>query len=188
MEEPIALTVVVTTLGAAEFTVDDLDSMPDDGKRYELVDGTLIVSPSPRAGHQVAVLRLATLLDAAVGSRFSVVPAPFDWRLSTTTQFEPDVIVMPRLPHEALRLTQTPALVVEVLSPSTRRIDLGTKKLAYEEAGVPAYWVFDPWAPSMTIFRLGSSGQFDPPVEVGRRGRYVDPTFGVEVVPANVMA
>jgi Uma2 family endonuclease len=180
--------LVVTTLGAAEFTVDDLDSMPDDGKRYELVDGTLIVSPAPRFGHQTALGGLYSLLHAAVGVGHSVVFAPFDWRLSTTTQFQPDLLVMPRLPLDAPRLEQTPALVVEVLSPSTRRIDLGTKRIAYEEAGVPAYWVFDPTAPSLIVFRLGSAGRFDEPVEVHRQDRYVDPTFGVEVVPAEVIA
>jgi Uma2 family endonuclease len=178
--------VVVTTLDTREFTVDDLDGMPNDGKRYELIDGTLIVSPAPRIGHQRTLARLYSILVAVETEQREVLFAPVDWRVSIRTQLQPDLLVMPRLAHDARRLEQTPSLVVEVLSPSTRRLDLGTRRLAYEEAGVPAYWVFDPDGPALTVFRLGPAGRFDEPIEVHGTDRYVDPTFGVEVVPADV--
>src|SRR5438132_1698718 len=77
-------------------TVEDLEAMPDDGHRYELVDGTLIVTPAPLALHQRAVLKLAALLLTAAGDDLDVLPAPFDYQVSQTTLLQPDIIVLRR--------------------------------------------------------------------------------------------
>ena len=128
----------------APLSYDDLQAMPDDGHRYELVDGVLIVTPAPRVSHQRAVARLIVLLAGAAGDEHDVLPAPFDYKVSDLTVLQPDLLVARRTDLGAERLERTPLLVVEVQSPSTRRIDLGTKRLAFEGAGVPWYWLIDP--------------------------------------------
>src|SRR5438876_11818123 len=101
-------------------TYDDLQAMPDDGRRHELVDGVLIVTPSPVTKHQRAVARLIVLLSAASDEDHEVLPAPFDYVVNFTTVLEPDVLVARRRDLGERRLEKTPLLVVEVQSPSTR--------------------------------------------------------------------
>ncbi|MGI9119591.1 MAG: Uma2 family endonuclease [Acidimicrobiales bacterium] len=74
--------------------------------------------------------------------------------VSDSTVFQPDVLVTRRSDVGATRLEGAPLLVVEVLSPSTRLTDRGTKRLAYEAAGVPSYWLVDPHQPSLTVLHL----------------------------------
>ena len=74
-------------------TYDDLQAMPDDGHRYELIDGVLIVTPSPRHLHQRAVASLLVLLHDASPSEIEVLTGPFDYVVSDVTVLEPDVIV-----------------------------------------------------------------------------------------------
>ncbi len=77
------------------FTVSDLDRLPDDGRRYELLDGVLVVSPRPTTVHQLALLRLAKLLDDACPEGLLVLPEPA-LQLSVDTEFDPDVVVVRR--------------------------------------------------------------------------------------------
>jgi Uma2 family endonuclease len=100
----------------------DLDRMPDDGHRYELVDGVLVVSPSPKRLHQRAVYRLWQLLNHACTPEFEVVGAPFDVVLAEDTVLIPDVLVARRTDLTDKDLPAAPALVVEVLSPSTPEV------------------------------------------------------------------
>src|SRR5439155_27378598 len=89
-------------------TVEDVDALPDDGHRYELLDGTLLVTPAPATIHQRIVLRLAALLLAAKGPEHDVLPAPTDWVVSPSTKFQPDVIVAYRAEGGELRLERAP--------------------------------------------------------------------------------
>jgi Uma2 family endonuclease len=142
------------------FTVDDLDSLPDDGNRYELLDGVLVVSPAPRWAHQEVLGALTALLRAARLADLRVVLAPFAWRPSERTALQPDILVaryddLVAVPDSA-HLVEPPLLAVEVLSPTTRRIDRLSKLSAYEDAGVPSYWLVepDPDHPSVTVMEL----------------------------------
>ena len=142
-------------------TVADLDTMPEDGHRYELIDGTLLVTPAPNTSHQSCVANLvAVLVGSAAGSDVKVLPAPYDWVAGPGTLFQPDVLVARRADLGPKRLERPPLLVVEVLSPSTRRIDLATKRLAYADAGVAAYWLVDPDVPSLTVLEL-AAGEYE---------------------------
>lgn len=135
-------------------TADDLAAVPDDGHRYELVDGTLIVTPAPSWRHQRAVARLLrTLMDAAPDG-LEALAAPFDVRLADDTVLQPDVLVCRVSDLTQRNLPVSPLLAVEVLSPSTRLIDLNLKRARYEAAGCQAYWVVDPDAPSITAWEL----------------------------------
>ncbi|MGH8775208.1 MAG: Uma2 family endonuclease [Jiangellaceae bacterium] len=122
----------------------DLEAMPDDGRRYEIIDGVLIVTPGPSMRHQDRCFNLATLLRTARPSReWKVLFAPFDVRLADST-VEPDVLVARASEFTEKDLPSAPALAVEILSPSTQRLDLTLKRARYEAAGTPAYWVVDP--------------------------------------------
>lgn len=142
----------------------DLDAMPDDGRRHELLDGVLIVTPAPVTRHQRVVTRLWRLLDEACPVGLEVFVAPFDVALSDDTVLQPDVLVA-RIDDLTDRdLPKPPVLAVEVLSPSTRRYDLLLKKSRYEAAGTPSYWVVDPDEPSIVAWEL-NNGTY---VESGR--------------------
>src|SRR5450759_1705478 len=100
------------------FTVDDLDRMPDDGHRYELIDGMLIVSPAPNLGHQRVAVVLASLLEQACPEHL-VVFADVGVRIAENTALEPDVVVAHVADAAGVRLVRPPLLVAEVLSPDS---------------------------------------------------------------------
>ena len=128
-------------------TADMVRAMPDDGNRYEVVYGELLVTPAPRPWHQVVVQRLSL----ALGNYLERVPAglvlssPADISWGPDVLVQPDVFVVPT--EEARTLTwsrmRTLLLVAEVLSPSSIKGDRFLKRLRYREAGVPLYWVVD---------------------------------------------
>jgi len=139
-------------------TRDDLQAMPDDGHRYELVDGALVVTPAPNWTHQRVVLALAVALRDSCPSDLEVFVAPLDVELADDTVLQPDVLVARRADLGQHGLPAAPALAVEVLSPSTRLIDHTLKRSRFEVAGCPSYWVVDPQTPSLTAWELGASG------------------------------
>lgn len=133
--------------------------------RYELLDGILLVSPSPVTAHQRAVARLLVILDAACPSGFEAFVAPFDWRPDDLTSLEPDVLVVPQTALTKKNVTGTPAIVVEVLSPGTARIDRTAKLSRYADGAIPQYWIVDPGSAgnparpaSVEIYELADGG------------------------------
>jgi Uma2 family endonuclease len=136
------------------FTREDLDALPDDGRRHELLDGAFLVTPSPGFAHQDVLMRLIDLLRPTLPSGLVLLAGPFDVTLSDHTVVVPDLLVAPRSQFTARDLPGAPLLVVEVRSPSTALIDRTTKRHLYEQAGVPSYWVVDPIAPSITVLEL----------------------------------
>ena len=149
---------VVTTsqawpVAGRPFTVAELDRMHDDGRRYELLDGTLVVSPRPATIHQVVAGRLYGVLSGACPEGLCVVPEPAV-ELGPQTEFDPDLVVARMSQIGGAKFTEPPLLVIEIRSPSTALIDLNRKKTAYEKFGVPSYWIVnpDPPQPELTIF------------------------------------
>ena len=130
-----------------EWTVDDLEALPDDGLRYELYDGMLIVSASPTHQHQGFLLAMYRLLYAACPAEFRVFVAPLDFQPTPHRSFQPDAMVVRRDALGRGKITDPPVLVVEVLSPSTRIRDQLVKHEAYLTSGVPNYWIVDPGDP-----------------------------------------
>ncbi|MET3808033.1 Uma2 family endonuclease [Nakamurella sp. UYEF19] len=137
-----------------EWTVDDLETLPDNGLRYEIIDGILQVSPSPVTVHQRVVLRLAIAFNTVCPPAMEVFIAPLDWQPDRRTSLEPDVLVVPKDAIGPKNITGTPALVVEVLSPSTARIDRMLKFSRYAEGGIGQYWIVDPSVPSIQVYSL----------------------------------
>jgi Uma2 family endonuclease len=168
-------------------TAVDLETMPDDGHRYELIDGTLIVTPAPVPRHQVMVGELYLLLRNSCPESLRVLLAPLDVVLAPDTVVQPDLLVTRRVDLTERNLPTAPLLAVEVASPSTRLLDLNLKKARYEQAGCPSYWVVDPDQVTLTAWEL-HDGQY---VEVARvtgdevfEARHPYP---VRVVPADLL-
>lgn len=135
-------------------TRSDLAQVPDDGHRYELVDGALVVTPAPSVRHQRAVGRLFLLLHDACPDELEVFVAPLAVALADDTEVQPDVLVARRSDLTERDLPAAPLLAVEVLSPSTRLVDLELKRARHEEAGTAAYWVVDPDLPGLRAWEL----------------------------------
>ena len=149
-----AMTTARTAIPAGPWTVDDLDDFPEGSTtRYELVDGALLVSAEPSLQHQRVNLQMARLLQDAAPPDLEVF-LPVDVRLSPARQIAPDLGVVRREEATGRRLDAPPLLVVEVLSPSTRTIDLVLKRRVLEEAGVPSYWLVDPDDGVVTVLEL----------------------------------
>ena len=129
------------------YTADMVRAMPDDGNRYEVVYGELLVTPAPRLWHQELVMRLLVALSRYLEANpvAHVLPSPADISWGPDVLVQPDVFVVAL--EEARTLSwsrvRTLLLVAEVLSPSTSRADRFVKRLRYREAGVPLYWVVD---------------------------------------------
>lgn len=136
------------------WTVSDLEALPDDGLRYELVDGTLLVSSAPTKLHQRFVGNLYLRLRAACAADLEVFLAPTDYQPTSTRSFQPDLLVVRRDDPGNAAVTTPLALAVEVVSPSSRSIDHVLKREMYEQAGVRAYWIVDPSVPSITVWEL----------------------------------
>ncbi len=132
----------------------DLVDVPDDGHRYELLDGVLLVSPGPRWPHQDVLGNLYVLLKLACPAGLAVGLAPFAVAFADDTELQPDMFVARRTDITEHDLPVAPLLCVEVLSPSTRRFDLLLKRDRYQEAGVPSYWLVDPDEPAITVLDL----------------------------------
>jgi Uma2 family endonuclease len=141
------------------FTVADLDRMPSDGHRYELVDGALVVSPRPTTVHQFVATRLIGVLSAVCPADLCVVVEPAI-ELNKNSELAPDLVVVHLDDVGGAKFRTPPLLVVEVRSPSTALVDLNRKKAVYEKFGVPSYWIVDPEParPELTVFELRDSG------------------------------
>ena len=160
------MTLVSTLPQSRPLTRDDLETMPDDGHRYELLDGILIVSPAPRPRHQEAVASLLVVLRQAAPRDLLVLTAPLDVALTNDTVLQPDVLVARRSDFSERDLPTAPLLAIEVLSPHTRRFDLLLKRDRLQTAGCPSYWVVDVDESSIIAWQL-VDGVY---VEVGRAG------------------
>jgi Uma2 family endonuclease len=133
---------------AKVWTVADLAEMPDDGNRYEVIDGELHVTPAPTSNHQRAIGRLYLILAPYVEQQRlgEVLFAPIDVTFSDKRGVQPDLLVAPFVDGKRIRISRELRdfpLVVEVLSPSTARWDRVKKRRLYREERIPEYWIVD---------------------------------------------
>lgn len=161
----------MSTPQAIGLTVADLEAMPQDMVIRSLIDGELFVTPAPTTRHQRVVVRIiSALLDHLRAAGGEVLTAPCGVYLSDRDMPEPDVLYL--LPHNLDRIGEqyiegAPDLVVEVSSPSTRRLDLVRKRRLYERFEVPEYWFVDLDADRIELYAL-RDGRYGAPVIVER--------------------
>ena len=161
------MTVMTTTIHDDRvWTRDERDALPDERHRYELLDGALIVSAAPRPIHQIVVFGLYNQLYPVCPPHLRVLGAPLDIDLAQDTVLEPDLLVARRDQFDDRGLPGPPELAVEVLSPSSRRIDRVLKRERYERAGTPAYWIVDPDGHRLLACEL-RDGRYDEVAHVG---------------------
>lgn len=140
------------------WTYDDLFSLPEDGRRYEIIEGELYEMPAPNSLHATVIMNLITFLLQIVGRLDGrVYTASIDVFVPGGDPVQPDILViLPSSPARVVRrgVEGPPDLVVEVLSPSNRGHDLLTKRALYGRAGVREYWIVDPEARTAEILVL----------------------------------
>ena len=145
------------------WTYDDYASLPDDGQRYEVVNGVLVMSPAPDGPHQDAVLRIAhyLLVHVEFAGLGKVRVAPFDVQLSSKDVFQPDVFVVLNAHLSKMqkkKMIGAPDLVVEVASPSTALLDRVGKYERYAKAGVQEYWIVNVETATVQVSVLEAGG------------------------------
>ncbi len=158
-----------------EWTYELYESVPEDGNRYEVIEGRLTMAPSPGFGHQRSGFQLGLQLGiwAKENGAGEVLPAPFAVVLPHPPRrqrfVEPDWIFVAKDRSELItqkNIQGAPDLLVEILSPGTARADWVEKKTAYEKSGVAHYWVVDPDQQVLTAFRL-KDGKYELEARVG---------------------
>jgi Uma2 family endonuclease len=150
-------------LHRSSMTLAEWDALPEDNSaQYELVAGVLIVSPKALRRHQLAMVRLASQIDEQlpagweVGADYEVLVRAEE----PATVRAPDVVVVRADAPQQRALARDVALAVEILSPSTRKVDLQVKAFEYAEAGIGHYWIvdLDPPVSTIAVFGLGVPG------------------------------
>jgi Uma2 family endonuclease len=179
-------------VGLAEhrpFTVHDLEAMPDDGRRYELIDGALLVTPAPGWPHQEMSFALAVLLHQVCPPDLRVLPAPFGVRTSAYSEVQPDVLAARFVDLTLDNLPIAPVLAVETASRSTKLKDRTLKKAHYERLGVASYWILDPSDPGgLDVYELDEDGAYQMTASVtGDEVLPVRKPFPVEISPARLL-
>ncbi|MEA2570212.1 MAG: hypothetical protein QOI24_2213 [Acidobacteriota bacterium] len=178
---------------ATKLTYEDYVRMPDDGQRYELIDGELFVVPAPNSPHQFAILNIAAALHGYLlregGGR--VAMAPLDVILSPANVVQPDVLFV--RDQNASRIefrgvVGAPDLVVEALSNSTKRRDETVKRELYERFGVTEYWIVDPAAKTVKVLRLAGA-RYETVAELRDNDTLTSPQFpGLALPLATIFA
>lgn len=149
--------------GRVVLTYEDYAALPNDGRRYEVHDGELSVTPAPGRRHQETIGNLYLVLRQHIdaGALGTVFLAPFDVILSSTTVVQPDLVYVDSTRASIVTergVEGAPSLAVEVISPSTPAIDRTVKLQLYARHRVPFYWIVDPDARSIEAYRHGDTG------------------------------
>jgi Uma2 family endonuclease len=167
------------------FTAADLKTLPE-GMRHELIGGQLLVTPPPLLNHQRVVGNLMMLLHGNCPDELEVFLGPFEFRPSTGHVLLPDLLVC-RREDVGARSVRRLLLAVEVLSPSTRMTDLLLKRALYEDAGVAAYWMFDPEARELIVLELVNGAYVERAVAKGNDAFTAELPFVVPVIPSDLV-
>jgi Uma2 family endonuclease len=182
-----------TTPHPSKLTYEDYVTLPDDGRRYEILDGELAVSPSPLSAHQRVSENLGFVLSTWVRTRRlgRIWYAPLDLILADTVVVQPDIMYVSR--ERAAIVTRRgvegpPDVVVEILSDSTERRDRGAKKQIYERYGINRYWLVDPDACTLEIYALRANKYERLAAHVDSQIVTVDLPAGLEIRLADLWA
>lgn len=169
------------------FTYEDLEDVPDDGNHYELSYGTLVVTPAANTRHQAVMVTVAAFLHRHKPPSMRVL-VEAELRIRPDLLKRPDVQVVDESLVGGQSIVGTPSLVVEIHSPSTRALDLSEKRLVYSEANIPAYWLIDPDALTVTILELADNAYIERAVVEGDKEAVVSVPFTMTVSPRVILA
>lgn len=168
--------------------LEDLYATPDDGNRYEILDGALVMSPPPGSVHQIVAAELAALLrDGALSAGLRALFAPLAWRIGPGQVPEPDLMVVSPEAIGLRAIERPPLLVVEILSPSGRGRDLSEKRRIYAEGQAAWYWIVDPDEPSLTVLRFVGDVYEEESRVTDSEAYETEQPFPVRVVPAELL-
>ena len=152
------------TIRRGKLTYEDLATLTDESRRYEILDGDLAVTPSPTTRHQLVSANLGNLLythvrDNRLGRVFY---APMDVILDAHTVIEPDILFVAAARSEIIQphaIVGPPDLAIEILSPTTASRDMGIKSTLCARFGVVHYWLVDPIERTLEMFRLDDAAR-----------------------------
>ena len=155
-------------------TYDDFLLFPDDGKRHEIIDGVHFVTPSPTVRHQVLIGRLYYVIESHLRAHPAlgrVFVAPLDVVFTKWDVVEPDLLFVAGDQSGIIsekNVQGAPALIIEVLSPGTRKTDEQIKRRLFERGGVREYWLVDPGGDLVKVFRRHADESFPLDAELSR--------------------
>jgi Uma2 family endonuclease len=172
-------------------TIENYQALPETGPRYQLIEGDLYMAPAPNRFHQDISRNLQFELHSYLKSNpiGKLYNAPFDVYLDEYNAFQPDLIVV--LSEHASILTEAgavgvPDLIVEILSPKTRRLDLLNKKRVYAAKGVPELWIIDP-EPRIVSIHCFAEGSTESVSEIAESGVLTTPLLPGLSIPARLL-
>ena len=168
------------------YTIADLDALPEDGRRFELADGWLLVSPMARRRHQWGCEKIGDALKAACPPHLSVFSVPINVDDPDATHFEPDLTVV-RREFTLIENGDVPVLAVEVRSPATAGRDAVLKRREYARLGIASYWLFDVDVPSLRVLELVGDDYVEKAYGIGDQEVSVTLPFPLTMVPARLM-
>lgn len=168
-------------------TYDDYVHLPDDGRRYEILEGELSVTPSPVTKHQRVSRNLLIPLARFVREHHlgEVLAAPMDVILSNVSVVQPDLLFVTRERSHLItekNIQGAPDLIVEILSPTTASMDRTAKMQLYARYGVPHYWLVDPEAEALEAYEL-AEGAYELKADLSASADYYPAPFPGLVVP-----
>jgi Uma2 family endonuclease len=170
-----------------EWTADDLDGALYSGLRYEMLDGSVVISRPPTTLQQSVVLELAYLLRHRCPEHLRVHLAPLDFRPAEQRSFLPDLLVVRRGSLDGPALRVAPVLLVEVGRHDDGGADLTAKPDAYTAAGVEHYWVVDADVPRLTAFTLRDETLVETATVEGEAVLAVTAPYPVRICPARLV-
>jgi Uma2 family endonuclease len=156
------------------YTYRDYLDLPEEGKRYEIINGELIMAPAPRIIHQEVGLRLKMrFFNFNQKKQYGkIFDSPIDVKLSETNLVQPDILYVAKERFSIIKETHingAPDLIVEILSPSTAEYDLLDKKEIYAQFGVQEYWLVDPTKQWIEVY-LNRNNRFELKQRVENQG------------------
>ncbi|MEV5964113.1 Uma2 family endonuclease [Kribbella sp. NPDC051952] len=160
--------------------------VPRDGRRYEVVDGRLLVTGAQPPAHHAAVVGLMIALKNACPPELLVSVGSVDFRPTLGVSLRPDLLVCHRSDAGPHLLTTPPLLTVEVLSPSTRTTDIVLKRTLYERHGIQSYWLLDPTVQELTVLDLTPTGYTCQAVVQSEETFHATTPFPIALTPATL--
>jgi Uma2 family endonuclease len=173
--------------GPDGFTHADLDAVPEDIIRVELIEGSLMVARPPSPAHQRVLLEVACTLRSACPRELEVLPAPVRFQPAAGLLLLPDVLVCRRDDVGPRHIEQPLLLAIAILSPLTHALDSGVRRALYELSGVQSYWMLDPEDTTLTVLELEGGRYVERAAVRGDEVFEAEVPFAVKVVPAELI-